>query len=95
MTVSIRAGYVTKKNYLKAQESIKNGLVKAAGVTASGDVAVEIVSESTRKISVLTIDRKGKSSNTFLFSYKSCLQRVIKTRHLLASCSSSHCANRR
>jgi MoxR-like ATPase len=70
MTVSIRAGYVTKKNYLKAQESIKNGLVKAAGVTASGDVAVEIVSESTRKISVLTIDRKGKVATHFCSAIK-------------------------
>lgn len=56
MTVSMRVGYVNTKNLRKAKESIKNGFLKAAGVTPNGDVVIETMSESSRKISHLIID---------------------------------------
>ncbi len=59
MKVSIRSTYITNKNILKAEEHIKSGNVKAAGVTPSGEVVIEVQSESTRKISHLLINKEG------------------------------------
>ncbi|MGI6657792.1 MAG: AAA family ATPase [Dethiobacteraceae bacterium] len=70
MSVSIRSGYITKKNYLSAKKNIEKGLLKAAGVTASGDVVLEIVSESTRKISIAAIDNEGKVATHFCSAVK-------------------------
>lgn len=70
MTVSIRSTFITQKNVTTAEANIKSGNVKAAGVTPSGDVVVEVRSDTTRKISHLIINSEGTLVTHFCESVK-------------------------